>query len=161
MVERWRRADFGHLEMELNYSDPAIYGRPWTSKLVGAYTPDTDLIEFVCAENEKDRSHLVGTRSDDLKRAVKLPPEVLARYVGTYELRGEGVERAEIKIAFEDGELTFSRGGGAKRPMIALSETKFAQLGGYVDFGKNENGDVTYLVLQIPEGDLRANRKKD
>ena len=45
--------------------------------------------------------------------------------------------------------------------MIALSETKFAQLGGYVDFGKNENGDVTYLLLQIPEGDLRANRKKD
>ena len=93
VTERWHRADFGHLEVELTYRDPAIYDKPWMSKLTGGYTPDTDLIEFVCAENEKDSSHSVGKRCDYLTKAVKLAPEVLARYAGTYELRGvEGMD---------------------------------------------------------------------
>jgi len=47
--------------------------------------PDTELLEYVCAENERDRHHLVGKASDDEKYAVKVAPEILSRYVGAYE----------------------------------------------------------------------------
>src|SRR6266566_2567620 len=60
---------------------------PWTVVLKAELAPDTELLEYVCNENEKSRQHLVGTASDDLKNSVKVAPEVLARYVGTYEGR--------------------------------------------------------------------------
>lgn len=46
-----------------------------------------DVLEYVCAENEKDHQHLVGTTSDAKPAVVIVAPEVLAQYV-TY-LRAE------------------------------------------------------------------------
>jgi hypothetical protein len=163
-TERWSRQDFGHLSVEIAHSDPEIYAKPWTSKVAGVYTPDTDLIEYVCAENEKDRIHLVGKRSDDSKKAVKLAPDVLSKYVGTYELRAKeltSVDLLELKIAMEDGELRLGVADGPKQAMVPLSEVTFTGFGGYVDFGKNEKGETTYLVIRMAEGDFRANRKQD
>ena len=40
-----------------------------------------------CHENEKDYQHLVGKASDEKKNAVKVAPEILAKYVGAYEFR--------------------------------------------------------------------------
>jgi hypothetical protein len=165
-TERIRRPDFGHLEMEVTYSDPKIYAKSWTEKYRALFTADTDLIEFVCSENEKDRIHLVGKVSDDTKNAVKLPLETLSKYVGAYEFNAKeiGVPGPEIllfQISLEDGKLGFSVGDGPKQPMTALSETTFTGVGGIVEFGKNERGEVTYLVMKIAEGDFRANRKKD
>jgi hypothetical protein len=34
--------------------------RPWTVNVGATLLPDTELIEFVCNENEKDQPHLVG-----------------------------------------------------------------------------------------------------
>ena len=65
--EGWRRSDFGHLTMDMELSDPAIYQRVWTLAVSGTYSADTDLLEYVYAENEKDRTHLVGKNSDDAK----------------------------------------------------------------------------------------------
>lgn len=164
IIERWRRGDFGHLIVDMTHSDPEIYTKPWTSKVAGVYIPDTDLIEYVCAENEKDRRHLVGKKSDDTKKAVKLAPEVLSHYAGTYELRAKeltSVDVLEVKIALEDGELRLGLADGPKDPMVALSEKTFTGFGGYIDFGKNEKGETTYLVIRIAEGDFRANRKQD
>jgi len=164
LTERWHRGDFGHLIVELTHSDPEIYAKAWTSKVAGVYAPDTDPIEYVCAENEKDRSHLVGKKSDDTRKAVKLAPEVLSKYAGTYELRAKeltSVDLIEIKIALEDGELKLGLADGPKDPMVALSDITFTGFGGYIDFGKNDKGETTYLVIRIAEGDFRANRQKD
>ena len=43
-----------------------------------------ELIEYVCGENEKDRSHITGKLGDG---AVSIPATVLAKYVGTYRFR--------------------------------------------------------------------------
>ena len=48
--------------MDMEFSDPAIYQRAGTLAVSGTYLADTDLLEFVCAENEKDRTHLVGKK---------------------------------------------------------------------------------------------------
>jgi hypothetical protein len=165
ITERFRRRDFGHLEVDVTYSDPKIYAKPWTAKVAGLFTADTELIEYVCAENEKDRSHLVGKHSDDTKNAVKLAPDILSKYTGNYEFRAKelgipGPEILEFKVALEDGVLKLGMGDGPKQPMTALSETTFTGVGGRVEFGKDDKGEVTHIVFKIAEGDFRANRKK-
>ncbi len=60
MTERFRRVNFGHLEMEITIEDPKSYTHPWTVKMKQRLLLDTDLIEFICNENEKSDVHLVG-----------------------------------------------------------------------------------------------------
>jgi hypothetical protein len=56
ITERFRRRDFGHIELEIRYEDPKYYTRPFTNKTTLNLIPDSDIIEFVCTENEKDMS---------------------------------------------------------------------------------------------------------
>ena len=58
MTERFRRVNFGSMEIEVTVDDPKAYTKPWTVKLSQTIKLDTDLLDFVCAENEKDSSHL-------------------------------------------------------------------------------------------------------
>ena len=60
VTERFRRRDFGHLEIEVTIDDPQAYLRPWTVKVEQRLVPDGELLEFVCTENNKDVQHLVG-----------------------------------------------------------------------------------------------------
>lgn len=60
LTEKFRRKDFGHFDVEVTIDDPKAYTKPWTVTLSFTLTPDTDLIEYVCSENEKDIGHLVG-----------------------------------------------------------------------------------------------------
>ncbi len=60
IVERFRRVDYGHLEIEVTIDDPKAYTKPWTVVVHQRVLLDTDLIEFVCQENEKDQPHLAG-----------------------------------------------------------------------------------------------------
>ena len=62
LTERFRRPDFGHIQLELVIDDPKAYTKPWTVHLTFNATPDTELIEYVCSENEKDVGHLVGNK---------------------------------------------------------------------------------------------------
>jgi hypothetical protein len=60
IVERFTRRDFGHMEVRMTLEDPGAYTKPFSIRFTQTLTPDTDVIESVCAENEKDRQHLVG-----------------------------------------------------------------------------------------------------
>lgn len=60
LTERFHRRDYGHIDLLLTIDDPKAYKKPWTVHLQLNLNPDTDLIEYVCDENEKDLSHLVG-----------------------------------------------------------------------------------------------------
>ena len=60
-VERYRRGAFGTMDVTLTIDDPKAYTRPWTvndspSRLVVGQ----DLLEYVCAENNRDVEHLSG-----------------------------------------------------------------------------------------------------
>jgi hypothetical protein len=56
--ERFHRRDFGHMDLELTIDDPKMYTKPFTVKTTEVLIPDSDVLEYVCAENEKDRAHL-------------------------------------------------------------------------------------------------------
>jgi hypothetical protein len=58
IVERFHRRDFGHMDLELTIDDAKMYTRSFTVKIGYRLLPDTDVLESICAENEKDRSHL-------------------------------------------------------------------------------------------------------
>jgi len=60
IIERFRRPDYGHLEIEVTIDDPKAYTKPWTVTVYQRILPDTELIEFVCQENERDATHLSG-----------------------------------------------------------------------------------------------------
>jgi hypothetical protein len=60
LTEKFRRPDFGHINLQLTVDDSKAYTKPWTVNLEFTAQPDTDLIEYVCTENEKDLKHLVG-----------------------------------------------------------------------------------------------------
>ena len=60
MTERFRRPNFGTLEIAVTIDDPGAYTKPWTVNLNQHFAVDTDLLEYACLENEKDVPHLVG-----------------------------------------------------------------------------------------------------
>jgi hypothetical protein len=59
LTERFRRVNFGHMEIEITVDDPKAYTKPWTVTLNHTIRLDTDLLDFVCVENEKDTRHLL------------------------------------------------------------------------------------------------------
>lgn len=58
ITERFRRINFGNMEIEVTVDDPKAYTKPWTVKIAQVIQLDTDLLDYVCADNEKDISHL-------------------------------------------------------------------------------------------------------
>ena len=58
-IERFRRRDFGHMDVEITIDDPKAYTKAWTANLKLHLLPDTELLEMIC-ENERDRGRLVG-----------------------------------------------------------------------------------------------------
>ena len=60
VTERFRRRDFGHLDLQITIDDAKAYTKPWTVSLTLNSFPDTELLEYVCTENNKDIEHLVG-----------------------------------------------------------------------------------------------------
>jgi hypothetical protein len=58
VTERFRRVNYGSLEIEVTVEDLKAYTRPWTAvKIRQQILADEQLIEFVCNENEKSTRH--------------------------------------------------------------------------------------------------------
>lgn len=55
----YRRRDFGHMDVELTFDDPKTYSALFTIKITQVLLADSDILEYVCNENEKDRAHMV------------------------------------------------------------------------------------------------------
>jgi hypothetical protein len=58
--ERFRRRDYGHLDLTITITDPKTFTRPIRFSVVEELLPDTDLFEHYCLENERDDSHFPG-----------------------------------------------------------------------------------------------------
>jgi hypothetical protein len=57
VIERFRRVTLGRMEVEITIDDPGAYTRPITSTQPLSLLPDTELLEYVCLENEKSTPH--------------------------------------------------------------------------------------------------------
>ena len=53
LTERFRRVNYGHLDIEFTVDDPKAYTKPFTVRIVQQIVPDgSELIEFICHENQ-------------------------------------------------------------------------------------------------------------
>jgi hypothetical protein len=155
VTERFQRRDFGHLQLQVTLEDPKTFPRPFTITLGANFIPDTEMLEYVCNENERDSVHLVGKSSDEAKGDVKLSTEVLSRYAGTYQERDTPAKIKAI-ISVTGGQLMFSLGGKGAIPLTTLSETGFYFPGGFpVDFVKDDKGTVTHFLFYAPGSELK------
>ena len=53
IVERFRRTDLGHMELEITIDDPGAYTRPWKVRRRLQLAPGEDVQEYVCNENNR------------------------------------------------------------------------------------------------------------
>jgi len=54
VIMRFRRKDFGHMDLQITIDDPKAYTRPWSVAVETTLSTNTELMEFICLENEKD-----------------------------------------------------------------------------------------------------------
>ena len=60
VIERYRRRDFGNLEIGITIEDPGTYSKPWVIQRVSSLETGIEMSEYVCNENNSDVLHLVG-----------------------------------------------------------------------------------------------------
>jgi hypothetical protein len=60
ITERFRRLNYGTMQIEITIDDAKAYTRPWTIQLTHKIVLDTELIDYICTENEKDAGRLIG-----------------------------------------------------------------------------------------------------
>ena len=144
--ERYRRRDFGHLQVEVTFTDPAAYAKPWGFTADMALAADTDMLESIC-ERTSDQWNGGAVAADT---AITVAPEVLARYVGVYN--GMYLEnKRTIEVSLSGGQLiakitgAAANDGGPVRPLIPQSETVFDGAGIAYRFIVGDNGLATAL----------------
>jgi hypothetical protein len=159
--ERYRRPNFGGLEVEVTFTDPGAYAKPWGFTANMRVAADTEMLESVC---ELTSDHWDGSASDAANAGVTVAPDVLARYVGVY--RGFYLtNKRTIEVSLSGGQLiakiTGAAGvdGGETRPLIPRSQTVFEGLGIGYRFIVDDKGDATDVVEIHISGDSRFARQ--
>jgi hypothetical protein len=156
-TERFRRRDFGHIDLEMTLEDSKTFTRPITIKAVKTLAADTELLETIC-ENERIAPHLVGGSG------FRLAPETLAKYAGTYEIAAG--REAVVSVDGESLVLHLNPSGDTQT-LAPQSETTFVGRGNgtelltgdQFEFIKDSGGAVTGLNLHARRGEQKAVRK--
>ena len=58
VTERIRRPNYGSLDVEITVDDPKAYTKPWTVTVHKKIVLNTEMMDFMCQENEKDSAHM-------------------------------------------------------------------------------------------------------
>jgi len=151
MQERYRRTDFGHLEIDVTVTDPGAYAKPWSFTVEKTLAADTEMLESVC---ERSSDHWSSRTTET---AVHVPPEVLARYVGVYSGIYQGNPRT-ARISLSDGQLFASSGGGDAQRLVARGQTLFEGTLGY-QFEVDDKGVATHVTEIHVSGGYRYSRQ--
>jgi hypothetical protein len=156
VTEKFRRTDFGHMQVQVTYDDPETLTRPLTISVAVNYAADGDMLEYVCSEDERDTKHLVGTA----KAAAHPSPDLLAGYAGEYKFRDGVLSSRDFYgpdqiISVLQGQLYMK-----DFPLVPQSETRFDSTAGTVEFHSDSSGKGTYFILSAAEGDSRYDRTR-
>jgi hypothetical protein len=156
VTEKFRRPDFGHMQVEVTYDDPEVLTRPLTISVAVNYAADTDMLEYVCNEDERDTEHLVGTA----QAAAHPSAAVLDKYAGKYQFR-DGVISSRDFFG-PDQIVSVLRGQLYMKdfPLIPQSDTRFDSTAGTIEFFLDANGLATHFILSAAEGDARYDRTR-
>jgi hypothetical protein len=171
ITERYRRRDFGHLQVEVTFTDPGAYAKPWGFTADMTLAADTEMLEAVC---EKSSEQWTGSLSDAATQGVSVPPDVLAGYVGVYTgIYGGNKRTYDVSLsggkliakivggdAIEGGLGAIGLDEGAPRPLVALSQTVFEGLGLGYRFIVDDKGVATDLVVIHISGPYKYARQR-
>ena len=140
--------------MDVTYTDPGAYKKPWSFASDSALETDTEMLEAVC----ETTSDSWTTLTDIGNSAVTVPPDVLAKYVGVFT--GSYGGGRTFRITLEGGKLIAriegkAAGGlgaaglddGAPATLVAQSETVFDALGLGFRFVPDDKGAVNELIV--------------
>jgi hypothetical protein len=121
---------------------------------------DVQPLEYVCNENERDRSHMIG-KASDLQR-VKLEPQLLAEYAGSYEYKKpDHPERHGVYTFSVAGEQLSLLDGPSTYLLTTLSQTAFATTNGVrFEFFRDGGGVVSHVIALTFDGDIKATRRQ-
>jgi hypothetical protein len=156
VTERFRRADFGHMQVQVTYDDPETLTRPLNISVAVNYAADTDMLEYVCNEDERDTEHLVGTA----RAATRPSQDVLTKYAGEYKFRDGVLSSRDFFgpdqiVSVLQGQLYMK-----DFPLIPQTETRFDSTAGTIEFYLDSSGRVTHFILSAAEGDARYDRTR-
>jgi len=163
MTERYRRTAFGHLQIEVTYTDPDAYVKPWGFTANMTLAPDTEMLENIC---ERSSDHWAGSLTDAAGRSVTVPPDVLAKYVGVYRGFYTPARPRTVEVSLSGGQLvarvigSASVDGGEMRPLVPQSQTLFEGLGLGYEFIVDDTGTATALVEVHISGPYRYERQR-
>jgi hypothetical protein len=133
----------------MTFNDPKSFAKPFTLHMSKAYTADTEILEDIC-ENEVSRTHLTS--------GVKVAPQVLAKYAGTYKLASSG---RDVVVSVAGDQLTIlDTASPLDKLFVATSESRFlssvSQLS--IEFTRDAQGNVTHLTRRGVGPEERATR---
>jgi hypothetical protein len=159
VTERFTRRDFGHVQLQITIDDRGAYTRPFTVPVDLQLVSDTELLEEVCEQNERDAARITGAKMS----AITLASSVLSAFPGTYEvIAGGRFEAGRVFVVTLAGDQVMLQRPGDKigLPLAAVSDTRFVLIGGGADieFIRAADGMVTQLLFTSVEGEARANR---
>jgi len=153
VTERFRRADFGHMQIDVTFTDPGAFVKPWGFKVNMLLKADTEMLEAICEYSSDNWTVTKDT-------PVSVPADVLARYVGVYSGIYGGNKRT-IDVTLSGGQLMVKIVGAADiegglgtagldpdaaQPLVPRSQTLFEAFGLGFEFIVNDKGVVTDLV---------------
>ena len=154
MTERYRRRDFGHMDVEVTFDDPGAYTRPWTVSVPLELFPDTELLEAVCKENEKSLEHIPVKTGSEEPAAVSVARALLSKYVGSYEMKEQDdVTSAVVSLSGDALFLDLDHQG--PRKLVPISDTSFSDSGNVIQFLPDNQGRVTAFVIRTVEYEQR------
>jgi hypothetical protein len=156
MTERYQRPDFGHLRIDVTFTDPSTYTKPLNLVVNMKLAADTEMLEAVC---ETSSDHW-ATPSEPTP-AVHVAPDLLARYVGTYSgLWAERPRRVEVSLSA--GALLATIDDATQPiPLVALSETLFESSEGLsYRFVGEGSGPATAVEEIHVSGDYKLERRR-
>lgn len=162
ITERLRRVDFGHIQRLITLTDAQVFNKPITIASDLTLVPDTELLEYVCAETPP--YDLVGRTEAEAQ--VRVPPQILAKYVGLYDFLGaEGANPFNFRtltVSLTDGQLFADFNGKGHIPMVSMSNTTFSpRLLGTYEFFSDEHGEVTHVLAHSIAVSIKAVRRRN
>ena len=160
MTERYRRTDFGHLDLDVTFEDPEAYSQPWKARVSALLAPDTEIIEGYCDNSQSGPQDWVGKVSDAARSAVKVDPEVLETLTGVYKGFWGGRPR-RVEVNFSGGALSVGVDGKEPETLVPQSPTRFIAESGYLyEFVRNDRGIATYMIESHVTGDYKYERQQ-
>lgn len=158
ITERYRRVDFGHIQRRITLTDAKVFSKPITIASDLNLAPDTELLEYVCAETPPERNSFSGPA-----QPVHVAPEILAKYVGEYAFEGANPFRYRtMTISLVDGQLYADFNGKGHVLMAPISDTMFSpRLLGTFEFVTDASGAVTHVMAHSIAASFKIVRRRD